>query len=116
MRFGAFNLYFPRRLPQKSRQRRFAGDGVIHVAGMLRDRMIFNMTEEEWDDVIAVHLTGFFNVSKPASVLMRQQRFGRIVGFSSGSGLRGNTGQGNPEVTKANLEACGVRLRPLFGG
>jgi len=78
-------------------------DGVIHVAGILRDRMIFNMTEEEWDDVIAVHLTGFFNVSKPASVLMRQQRFGRIVGFSSGSGLRGNTGQGNYAAAKAGI-------------
>ena len=39
-------------------------DGVIHVAGILRDRMIFNMTEEEWDEVIAVHLTGYFNVVK----------------------------------------------------
>jgi NAD(P)-dependent dehydrogenase (short-subunit alcohol dehydrogenase family) len=78
-------------------------DGVIHVAGILRDRMIFNMTEEEWDDVIAVHLTGYFNVAKPASVLMRQQRHGRIVGFSSGSGLRGNTGQGNYAAAKAGI-------------
>jgi NAD(P)-dependent dehydrogenase (short-subunit alcohol dehydrogenase family) len=78
-------------------------DGVIHVAGILRDRMIFNMTEEEWDDVIAVHLSGYFNVAKPASVLMRQQRFGRIVGFSSGSGLRGNTGQGNYAAAKAGI-------------
>ena len=59
-------------------------DGVVHVAGILRDRMVFNMTEEEWDDVVAVHLTGLFNVVKPASILFRQQRFGRIVGFSSG--------------------------------
>ena len=78
-------------------------DGIIHVAGILRDRMIFNMTEEEWDDVVAVHLTGYFNVAKPASVLMRQQRFGRIVGFSSGSGLRGNTGQGNYAAAKAGI-------------
>ena len=61
-------------------------DGVIHVAGILRDRMVFNMTEQEWDDVVAVHLTGFFNVVKPASIIMRQQRSGRIIGFSSGSG------------------------------
>jgi NAD(P)-dependent dehydrogenase (short-subunit alcohol dehydrogenase family) len=78
-------------------------DGVIHVAGILRDRMVFNMTEQEWDDVIAVHLTGYFNVAKPASVLMRQQRHGRIVGFSSGSGLRGNTGQANYGAAKAGI-------------
>ena len=78
-------------------------DGVIHVAGILRDRMIFNMTEEEWDEVIAVHLTGYFNVVKPASVLMRQQRFGRIVGFSSGSGLRGQTGQSNYGAAKTGI-------------
>jgi len=78
-------------------------DGVVHVAGILRDRMIFNMSEQEWDDVVAVHLTGFFNVSKPASVLMRQQRFGRIIGFSSGSGLNGNTGQANYGAAKAGI-------------
>jgi NAD(P)-dependent dehydrogenase (short-subunit alcohol dehydrogenase family) len=78
-------------------------DGVIHVAGILRDRMVFNMTEEEWDDVVSVHLTGYFNVAKPASVLMRQQRHGRIVGFSSGSGLRGNTGQANYGAAKAGI-------------
>ena len=83
-------------------------DGVVHVAGILRDRMVFNMTEEEWDDVIAVHLDGFYNVAKPASVLMRQQRYGRIVGFSSGSGLNGNVGQANYGAAKAGI-AGGVR-------
>ena len=78
-------------------------DAVVHVAGILRDRMIFNMTKEEWDDVIAVHLTGYYNVSKPASVLMRQQRYGRIVGFSSGSGLNGNAGQANYGAAKAAI-------------
>ncbi|MPZ98794.1 MAG: SDR family oxidoreductase [Dehalococcoidia bacterium] len=78
-------------------------DGVVHVAGILRDRMIFNMSEQEWDEVVAVHLTGFFNVAKPASVLMRQQRYGRIVGFSSGSGLNGNAGQANYGAAKAGI-------------
>ena len=78
-------------------------DGVIHVAGILRDRMVFNMTKEEWDAVIAVHLDGYFNVAKPASILMRQQRFGRIVGFSSGSGLNGNAGQANYGAAKAAI-------------
>ncbi|MEX1021792.1 MAG: SDR family oxidoreductase [Dehalococcoidia bacterium] len=83
-------------------------DGVIHVAGILRDRMIFNMAEQEWDDVVAVHLTGFFNVVKPASIIMRQARAGRIIGFSSGSGMNGNTGQGNYGAAKAGISG-GVR-------
>ena len=83
-------------------------DGVVHLAGILRDRMIFNMSEEEWDAVIAVHLTGYFNVAKPASVIMRQQRFGRVIAFSSGSGLSGNGGQANYGAAKAGI-AGGVR-------
>jgi 3-oxoacyl-[acyl-carrier protein] reductase len=78
-------------------------DAVVHVAGILRDRMIFNMSEEEWDAVIAVHLKGYFTVSKPASILFRQQRSGRIIGFSSGSGLRGNSGQANYGAAKAGI-------------
>jgi NAD(P)-dependent dehydrogenase (short-subunit alcohol dehydrogenase family) len=78
-------------------------DIVVHVAGILRDRMIFNMTEEDWDAVIAVHLKGYFAVMKPASILMRQQRSGRIIGFSSGSGLVGNSGQGNYGAAKAGI-------------
>jgi NAD(P)-dependent dehydrogenase (short-subunit alcohol dehydrogenase family) len=78
-------------------------DAIIHVAGILRDRMIFNMSEEEWDSVIAVHLKGFFAISKPASIVFRQQRSGRIIGFSSGSGLRGNSGQANYGAAKAGI-------------
>ncbi len=70
-------------------------DILVHVAGILRDRMLFNMTEEEWDGVIAVHLKGMFATSKPASILFRQQRSGRIIGFSSTSGLYGQAGQTN---------------------
>jgi len=78
-------------------------DIVVHVAGILRDRMIFNMNEEEWDAVLAVHLKGYFAVAKPASILFRQQRAGRIIGFTSGSGLRGNSGQANYGAAKAGI-------------
>jgi len=78
-------------------------DILINVAGILRDRMIFNMAEEEWDDVINVHLKGHFNTIRPASALMRQQRYGRIVNFSSISGLRGNSGQANYGAAKAGI-------------
>ena len=78
-------------------------DGLVNVAGILRDRMIFNMTEEEWDLVLQVHLKGQFANIKPASILFRQQRHGRIVNFSSGSGLQGTTGQVNYGAAKAGV-------------
>ncbi len=78
-------------------------DIVVTVAGILRDRMIFNMTEQEWDDVIAVHLKGTFTVAKHAAILFRQQRSGRIITFASESGLFGNTGQGNYAAAKSGI-------------
>lgn len=78
-------------------------DGLINLAAVLRDRMIFNLTEEEWDDVIRIDLKGHFTTMKPASILMRQQRYGRIVNFSSVSGLQGNSGQANYGAAKAGV-------------
>ncbi len=78
-------------------------DILVNNAGILRDRMIFNMSEEEWDAVIGVHLKGHFNCTKPASILMRQQRYGRIVNFSSGSGLIGMPGQANYGAAKSGI-------------
>ena len=78
-------------------------DIVVEVAGILRDRMLFNMTEEEWDAVIAVHLKGTFSVVKPASILFRQQRSGKIIAFSSTSGLYGNSGQANYGAAKDGI-------------
>ena len=78
-------------------------DILVNNAGILRDRMIFNMAPEEWSDVIAVHLKGHFACIKPASVLMRQQRCGRIINFSSESGLTGNAGQANYGAAKSAI-------------
>ncbi len=78
-------------------------DIAVAVAGILRDRMLFNMTEEEWDAVIAVHLKGTFTVTKAASILFRQQRSGRIITFSSTSGLYGNSGQANYGAAKDGI-------------
>ena len=70
-------------------------DIVINNAGILRDRMIFNMAPEDWDAVIAVHLRGHFNVARPACAYFRQERKGGvIINTSSTSGL-GNPGQTN---------------------
>ena len=78
-------------------------DILVNNAGILRDRMIFNMGEQEWDEVMAVHLHGHFHTIKPASVLMRQQRYGRIINFASESGLWGNAGQANYGAAKSAI-------------
>lgn len=78
-------------------------DILVNVAGILRDRMIFNMTEQEWDDVIAVHLKGHFTTIRAAAPLMRDQRYGRIVNFTSMAGLRGTSGQANYASAKAGI-------------
>ncbi len=77
-------------------------DIMCHVAGILRDRMIFNMTEEEWDAVLAVHLKGAFNTTRNAIEPMLRQRYGRILLFSSGSGL-GSSGQANYSAAKEGM-------------
>ena len=77
-------------------------DILVNNAGILRDRMIFNMAEEEWDAVIAVHLKGHFTATKHAALVFRQQRSGRIVNTSSESGL-GNMGQGNYSAAKEGI-------------
>lgn len=78
-------------------------DGLINLAAILRDRMVFNLTEQEWDDVIRIDLKGHFTTLKPAAVLMRQQRYGRIINYSSVSGLQGNSGQANYGAAKAGV-------------
>ncbi len=77
-------------------------DAVCHVAGILRDRMVFNMTEAEWDAVLQVHLYGAFNMVRHAVPRMIRQQYGRIVLFSSGSGL-GSSGQTNYSAAKEGM-------------
>jgi len=77
-------------------------DIVVHVAGILRDRMVFNMSEVEWDAVIAVHLKGAFNVTRAASIRMREQKGGRIIAMSSVSAL-GAPGQPNYAAGKNGI-------------
>jgi len=78
-------------------------DILVNNAGILKDRMVFNMATEEWDAVLKVHLYGVFNCTKPAAILMRQQRSGRIISMSSTSGLIGNSGQANYGAAKAGI-------------
>jgi NAD(P)-dependent dehydrogenase (short-subunit alcohol dehydrogenase family) len=78
-------------------------DILVNNAGILRDRMVFNMTEEEWDAVITVHLKGTFACTRAAVPLMREQRSGRIINFTSTSGLIGNVGQANYAAAKMGI-------------
>jgi NAD(P)-dependent dehydrogenase (short-subunit alcohol dehydrogenase family) len=76
---------------------------VVCCAGILRERMIFNMSEEEWDAVIAVHLKGHFTVLRPATRHMREKKRGRIVTFTSTAGLEGSPGQPNYSAAKEGI-------------
>ncbi len=77
-------------------------DFVVNVAGMLRERMIWNMTEDDFDQVIMVHLKGHWNMCHHAIKLMRGQRYGRIVNFSSDA-FKGSVGQCNYAAAKAGI-------------
>jgi NAD(P)-dependent dehydrogenase (short-subunit alcohol dehydrogenase family) len=81
--------------------------GDLHVlvccAGILRERMIFNMTEEEWDAVIAVHLKGHFATMRHATAHMREKKRGSIVTFTSSAGLEGSPGQPNYSAAKEGI-------------
>jgi NAD(P)-dependent dehydrogenase (short-subunit alcohol dehydrogenase family) len=78
-------------------------DVVVNNAGILRDRMLFNMSEDDWDAVIAVHLKGAFACTRAAAPHMRQQKSGRIINMTSTSGLIGNYGQANYAAAKLGI-------------
>jgi NAD(P)-dependent dehydrogenase (short-subunit alcohol dehydrogenase family) len=80
-------------------------DGVVCVAGNLRERMLFNMSEDEFDAVIAVHLKGHFTVYRHAAAVMRKQDTGgSIVGFTSGA-FTGSIAQANYAAAKGGIVA-----------
>jgi NAD(P)-dependent dehydrogenase (short-subunit alcohol dehydrogenase family) len=82
-------------------------DIVVNVAGILRDRMIFNLSEADWDEVIRVHLKGHYSTVRPASAYWREQRnpqgHYRIINFTSVSGLDGSPGQPNYAAAKMGI-------------
>ena len=91
-------------------------DIVVNNAGILRDRMLFNMSEAEWDAIMAVHLKGTFNMTRHASAYFRQmgkedpklKNFGRVINTASDAGLLGNMGQANYGAAKAGIAAFTV--------
>ncbi|NKB56417.1 MAG: SDR family NAD(P)-dependent oxidoreductase [Alphaproteobacteria bacterium] len=77
-------------------------DILVNVAGMLRERMIWNMTEDDFDAVISVHLKGHWNMCHHATKVMRTERHGRIINFSSDA-FKGAIGQCNYSAAKAGI-------------
>lgn len=78
-------------------------DILVNNAGILRNKMVFNTTAEGWDAVIKVHLYGHFNLIKPACVLFRQQKGGRIVNTSSSAGLGDDFGYASYGAAKEGI-------------
>jgi NAD(P)-dependent dehydrogenase (short-subunit alcohol dehydrogenase family) len=82
-------------------------DVLVNVAGILRDRMVFNLNWEDWDAVIRVHIGGTFNTIRHASAYWRELRnpdgHFRIINFTSGSGLHGAPGQPNYAAAKLGI-------------
>ena len=87
---------------------------VVNNAGILRDRMIFNMDEESWDAVVAVHRKGTFNMCRHATEYWREEHKkgnvlnGRIINTASDAGLLGNVGQSNYGACKAAVAAMAI--------
>nr|WP_081841220.1 beta-ketoacyl-ACP reductase [Alicyclobacillus macrosporangiidus] len=78
-------------------------DILVNNAGVIRDNLLFKMSEEDWDVVMNVHLKGHFLCSRAAQKYMVQQRYGKIVNVSSTSAL-GNRGQANYSAAKAGIQ------------
>jgi NAD(P)-dependent dehydrogenase (short-subunit alcohol dehydrogenase family) len=87
-------------------------DILVNLAGVIRDRMIFNMEEEDWDRVLDSHLKGTFCTSRFASAHMRERRCGRIINFSSNAAL-GSPGQ--PSYTAAKAGILGLTFSTAQG-
>ncbi|KAA0021962.1 SDR family oxidoreductase [Antrihabitans cavernicola] len=96
-------------------------DVLVNNAGFLRDRMLANLGEEEWDAVIRVHLKGHFAPLRHAIGFWRAESKagrpvdGRIVNTSSGAGLQGSIGQGNYAAAKAGIAALTINAAAEFG-
>ncbi len=97
-------------------------DIVVNNAGITRDRMLFNMTDEDWDAVIAVHLRGHFLLTRNAATYWRGKAkdsggsvFGRLINTSSEAGLSGPAGQANYGAAKAGITALTLTAAKALG-
>jgi NAD(P)-dependent dehydrogenase (short-subunit alcohol dehydrogenase family) len=87
-----------------------AVDVLVNNAGIIRDRTLFKMSEEDFDAVVAVHLKGTFNMCRHAAPRMRERGYGRIVNMTSAAGFKGNFGQTNYSAAKAGIVGLTLTL------
>ena len=80
-------------------------DIVVNNAGILRDRILFKMSDQEWDSVVKTHLYGAFYCTRAAAIHFREQKSGRLIHFTSTAGLIGNVGQANYAAAKLGIVA-----------
>ncbi|HEY5008242.1 MAG TPA: SDR family NAD(P)-dependent oxidoreductase [Caulobacteraceae bacterium] len=99
------DLHAVGRMVQQAMDTYGALHAVSNPAGILRDRMAHNMTEDEWDAIMTVHLRGHFNIVRATINHFRTQQDGVYVMWSSGSGLIGNVGQANYGAAKMGIAA-----------
>jgi 3-oxoacyl-[acyl-carrier protein] reductase len=78
-------------------------DIVVNNAGILRDKVLWKLTDDDWDQVLQVHAGGTFRFTRAAVPHFRKQEFGRIINITSYTGLRGNRGQANYATAKAGI-------------
>ena len=96
-------------------------DVLVNNAGIVRDRMLVNLAEDEWDAVIRVHLKGHFATMRHAAAYWRAEskagrtREARIINTSSGAGLQGSVGQGNYGAAKAGIASLTITAAAEFG-
>jgi 3-oxoacyl-[acyl-carrier protein] reductase len=78
-------------------------DILVNNAGILRDNVLWKLTDEDWEQVLAVHVGGTFRFTRACTPHFREKQFGRVINVTSYTGLRGNTGQANYAAAKAGI-------------
>ena len=90
-------------------------DILVNNAGITKDNLILRMKKEDWDEVININLTGYFNMCKSVTKYMVKQKYGKIINISSIIGLKGNLGQANYSASKAGIIGLSNSLSKELG-
>ena len=88
---------------------------LVNNAGITRDNIVLRMSDDEWSDIMNVHLNGTFQLSKRALKMMLKNKWGRLINISSASASIGNRGQSNYAAAKAGVEAFTKSLAKEVG-
>jgi 3-oxoacyl-[acyl-carrier protein] reductase len=102
-------------LPKQAAEAMGGLDVLVNNAGVTRDNLFMRMSDEEWDQVIAVNLTATFRLSRAVLRGMMKKRWGRIIGITSIVGVTGNPGQGNYAAAKAGMIGMSKSLAAEVG-